>query len=187
MAKLSKIKKPALFVLVSLLIGTLFSLIASPAIAQITNPVVGEWGQLDNSCSAAPMFVSYFVLIWKVIINIGAIIVLIMLLYGGIEWITSGGDSGKLQKARERILHAVLGIIILVASFTIISFVSSTFFGDNFDILNFSLPTALDCNNAGSGGNRGNKTPNINMNSATPASTPTSTPQPGTGGPYQME
>ncbi|MBP9820135.1 hypothetical protein KBC79_05370 [Candidatus Woesebacteria bacterium] len=36
------------------------------------------------------------------------------------NWITSGGDAGKLQNARDRMLHGVLGIIIVVASYAIV-------------------------------------------------------------------
>jgi hypothetical protein len=119
---------------------------SSSALAQISNPAVGTWGDpLASSCEAAPLFVSYFVLLWKAVINVGAIVVLVMFVMGAVEWLTSEGDSGKLGKARNRILHAAIGLLILVASFAIISFINMIFFGDQFDILNFSLPTGLDC------------------------------------------
>lgn len=134
------------------LITTLFVMFLSTqsAFAQITNPVIGdEIGSVADSCEAIPVVVQYFVLLWKAIINIGAIIVLVMFIYGAVEWLSSGGDSGKLTKARGRLLHAALGMLVLVASFAIISFFSMVFFGENFDILNFSLPTGLDCGGTG--------------------------------------
>jgi hypothetical protein len=54
---------------------------------------------------------------------IGALIVFLQLIWGGIEWITAGGDSGKLQKARDRIMQAIIGLIVLgsvVALFTLL-------------------------------------------------------------------
>lgn len=37
------------------------------------------------------------------------------LLWGGIQWITSGGDEAALGAARNRIMHAVIGLVIVVA------------------------------------------------------------------------
>lgn len=130
-------------------------LTARSVAAQITNPVIEDWGELEGSCDAAPLFVEYFILVWKAIISLGAIVVLVMFIYGAIEWLSSSGDSAKLAKARTRMLHAALGMLILVASFSIISFVSMIFFGENFDILNFTLPTGLECSSGGGGSGGG--------------------------------
>lgn len=54
---------------------------------------------------------------------IGSILVLVYLLWGGIEWITSGGDKGKVDAARTKITNAVIGIIVLGASTAILSLV----------------------------------------------------------------
>lgn len=54
-------------------------------------------------------------------------------LIAALSWVTSGGDSGKLQTARERMLHGVLGLIIVVAAYGIIGLIGSII---GFDILN---------------------------------------------------
>lgn len=114
--------------------------------AQISNPAAGRFGEaLDSSCDAAPVFVDYFILVWNAVISIGAIVVIVMFLWGAVEWITSDNDSGKLSKARGRMFNAAIGMLLLIASFAIISFVSNLFFGKEFDLLNFSLPTGLEC------------------------------------------
>jgi hypothetical protein len=59
---------------------------------------------------------------------IAALLVLFYLILGGIEWITSGGDKGKTESARNKITAAVIGIIILAASFAILQLVL-TFLG----------------------------------------------------------
>ncbi len=46
---------------------------------------------------------------------VAVILVLAFLLWGGIEWITSGGDKGKMESARNKISNAIVGIIILAA------------------------------------------------------------------------
>jgi hypothetical protein len=51
----------------------------------------------------------------------------IMLLWGGIQYMTAGGDGGKVKKAQARIVASVSGIIIILISYmavaTIIGFV----------------------------------------------------------------
>ena len=44
-----------------------------------------------------------------------------MILWGAITWITSQGDKQKVQKARGTIVAAVIGLIIVLLSFVIIS------------------------------------------------------------------
>jgi Type IV secretion system pilin len=59
---------------------------------------------------------------------IGAIIFFFMLLMGAVQWISSGGDKGKLESARGRITSAIIGMVILLGSFAIIKLIE-TFFG----------------------------------------------------------
>jgi uncharacterized membrane protein YjgN (DUF898 family) len=51
---------------------------------------------------------------------IAALLVFMYLIWGGIEWITSGGDKGKTESARNKITAAVLGLIVLAASYAIL-------------------------------------------------------------------
>ena len=41
------------------------------------------------------------------------------LIYGGVMFLTSGGDSEKTTKARNTILYAIVGIVIIVLSYSI--------------------------------------------------------------------
>ena len=54
------------------------------------------------------------------ILFIGSILVLLYLLWGGIEWITSGGDKGKTEAARNKITSAVIGLIVMASSVAIV-------------------------------------------------------------------
>lgn len=61
------------------------------------------------------------------IINIAlgflGVLLLIYFLYAGFLWMTSGGDSGQADKAKSYIKNAVIGLVIIVASFALSSFV----------------------------------------------------------------
>lgn len=54
---------------------------------------------------------------------LAALLVFFYLIWGGIEWITSGGDKGQTEKARNKITAAVIGLIILAASYAILTLV----------------------------------------------------------------
>lgn len=51
----------------------------------------------------------------------GALMVFLYLIWGGIDWITSGGDKTKTEGARNKITAAVIGLIILAAAWAILS------------------------------------------------------------------
>lgn len=59
----------------------------------------------------------------NIIMVIALLILLFYLIWGAIEWITSGGDSGKLQNARNRMLQAGVGVLILSATLALFMFV----------------------------------------------------------------
>ena len=46
-------------------------------------------------------------------IIVGGVAVLIYLAWGAIEWLASGGDKANVQKARDKITAAIVGLIIL--------------------------------------------------------------------------
>lgn len=55
---------------------------------------------------------------------LGAIMFVIYFIVGAFEWITSGGDKGKLEKARNRMLQGMLGMILVVASYSLLGLLS---------------------------------------------------------------
>jgi NADH:ubiquinone oxidoreductase subunit 6 (subunit J) len=126
-------------------LGVMATSRAGNAMAQLTNPVVGgALGSDVERANSGSLFAEYFVSIWSSVIGIGAIIVLVFFIWGAIEWITSGGDKGKLENARNKITQAIVGLIILVGSFVILGFISDTFFGESFDLLELNLPNVLE-------------------------------------------
>ncbi len=67
------------------------------------------------------------------------IIALFYLVYGGIRWITSGGDKGKVDEARKHIVAAIVGLIVAFVAYFIVQIVLSAFgLGD---IRSLKIPT----------------------------------------------
>src|SRR3990167_4723851 len=57
------------------------------------------------------------------------VLLLIYLLWGALDWLMSGGEKEKLQKARDKMIHAVLGILILVAVLTLFTVITGNILG----------------------------------------------------------
>lgn len=93
----------------------------------------GDWNTLggvtfSNLVSAAIVL----------ILIVAALIFFFMLIYGGIKYISSGGDKGQMESARGTITAALIGLVIVFAAWAIVSLIN-TFFGVN--ILQLELPS----------------------------------------------
>lgn len=53
---------------------------------------------------------------------VGAI-VMILMLWAGFKWMTSAGNTEAIKKSRETIINAVIGLVIIFASYVIVNFV----------------------------------------------------------------
>ncbi len=58
-------------------------------------------------------------------IIVGAIAI-IMVIYGGFRYITSGGDSGKVGSAKNTLIYAIVGLIIVALAQILVHFVINT-------------------------------------------------------------
>lgn len=65
----------------------------------------------------------------RTVINVISVIVgvvaVIMIIWGGFKYITSGGDSGNISAAKNTILFAIVGLIIVALAQIIVRFVLS--------------------------------------------------------------
>jgi hypothetical protein len=59
---------------------------------------------------------------------LAALMAFLWLIMGGISWITSGGDKAKMEEARNKITHAIVGLIIVGAAWAVMLLVQ-TFLG----------------------------------------------------------
>lgn len=58
------------------------------------------------------------------------IISVIMLIYGGLRYVISGGDSKKVTDAKNTIMYAIIGLIISILAYAIVNFVINAVGGD---------------------------------------------------------
>lgn len=63
--------------------------------------------------------------ILRVFLGFVGSLALVMFIYGGIMWMTSGGNAEKLKKAKNTLVWSVLGLVVIIASYSIVSAVIS--------------------------------------------------------------
>lgn len=68
---------------------------------------------------------------------VGAVVFFFLLLTGAIKWIASGSDKVQLEGSQKQITHALVGLVILLSIFAIISVIESIF---GISITNINLP-----------------------------------------------
>ncbi len=64
--------------------------------------------------------VTQIVNVFSILVGIVAVI---MIIYGGFRYITSGGDSGNVTTAKNTILYAIVGLVIVAFAQIIVKFV----------------------------------------------------------------
>lgn len=77
-----------------------------------------------NQCVNSPAAMVTSAIQW--VIAMAGIVCVIFIVYGGVGYITSSGDPNKLQKAKQSILYACFGLIIVALAEIITAFVSNT-------------------------------------------------------------
>lgn len=81
-------------------------------IKQPPNVKVSELGSLISALVGA-------------LLIIAALLAFFYLILGGIQWITSGGDKAGMEAARNKITHAVVGLVIVGAAWAIMILVQN--------------------------------------------------------------
>ena len=123
---------------VSLFFSALFFSLSNVASAQTLCPA----GQFAALCTLKVDKASSIVTTIITTLLIAAVIIaLFFLIYGGIRWIMSGGDKGKIDQARGTITAALVGLVIAFLAFFIVSIISFVLTGQS--SFNFAIPTLV--------------------------------------------
>jgi hypothetical protein len=75
----------------------------------------------------------------QLIFILAVLVALLYLIWGGFKWLTSGGDKTAVGSAREHIVAALVGLVVIFLSYFILNIIVKLFTG--FDLTNFTLPS----------------------------------------------
>lgn len=95
-----------------------------------TNELIPIGGDIKTATGAPDNLGAIIVPAINALISLAGIAVLFYLIWGGYNWMTSGGDPQKVSAARARITHALIGLAIIASIWAIYSIVDK-FFGLN--------------------------------------------------------
>lgn len=97
----------------SLLAQVIHNPVLRPGIQSITN----GWDFFNNLLPS----------IITIAFGIAAAVFFFIFVFGAIQWITAGGDKGKLEDARRKIINALVGLLIVLLVYLIVQIVNSIF------------------------------------------------------------
>jgi hypothetical protein len=66
----------------------------------------------------------------NLMLGVAGVLAFLYLLWGGIQWITAGGDKDAIDKARKRIMYALVGLTITFSAYTLL-YIIRILFGIN--------------------------------------------------------
>lgn len=59
----------------------------------------------------------------NVVIGILGLVCVVVMIIGGVNYMTSSGDTGKVKKAKDTILYGVIGLVVCALAFAIVNWV----------------------------------------------------------------
>ncbi|MCF7820682.1 MAG: pilin [Candidatus Pacebacteria bacterium] len=132
-----KFLKQPLFVLSALLVAVF--IFSSPVLATTSNnyglddtvnsnPDLKSAFQVDeiNEAGGAENFIATKTgrVIGQVLSFLG-VIFLILMIVGGIQWMTAGGNQEKVAKAKQLITSAIIGLVIVFSAYAVTAFIGT--------------------------------------------------------------
>lgn len=106
----------------------------SQLLAQITNPQIPPELGYGGQANSTNNLIAIRDKILTLVMPLAAIALLLYLIWGAFDWITSGGDNSKVQNARNKMINAVLGMFVLASVFAILQIIDALF-GTEFNSL----------------------------------------------------
>ncbi|MBI5370044.1 VWA domain-containing protein [Candidatus Uhrbacteria bacterium] len=100
------------------------ALLALPALAQVDLGALKAFGEAAGF-STGPSVTLIIARLIRTALSFVGIVVVIMVVYGGFLYMTSGGNATRLEKAKKILIQAVIGLLIVLSSFVIVQFIIS--------------------------------------------------------------
>ena len=110
-------------------IGLAIVTLANVILGSVRIALIGNGNSLSNCASSdtacingTPEALVTNLISW--VIGVAGVVSVVFIIIGGVGYLTSSGDAGKLQKAKNTITYALIGLAIVALSGAIVAFVS---------------------------------------------------------------
>ncbi len=118
--KAKYLKKSIISLVIIFLVFGAHSVLATSDLYKNLNTAAGS----DLAKTADPLALVGGIL--KAVLSLLGVVLLIIIIYAGAIWgFLSGGEAAKIKKAKDMIVNAVIGLLIVFGSYAIVSFVIS--------------------------------------------------------------
>ncbi|MDO4747284.1 MAG: pilin [Candidatus Saccharibacteria bacterium] len=120
----TKLLRLATIILAFFCIGSALTFSFQPAFAtdDVCNSSAPAEVKEANGCSgSSDRLPGVVVFILNAIIGISGLVAVVFVVIGGVSYMTSSGESAKVEKAKKTIISAVIGMIICVLAFAIVN------------------------------------------------------------------
>jgi len=90
-----------------------------------TNKVLATTGDIFNNTTVPQNSVKELInLLINAVLGILATVAVLFVIIGGFQYITSAGNPDSIQKAKNTILYAILGVVTSIIAFAVVKFIT---------------------------------------------------------------
>lgn len=94
------------------------------ALAQLNGGVDASRPRDADSKSTVPDdLIAWVGLFTNVLLFVAGAIAVIVIIFGGIRYVTSTGDAARVKQAKDTILYGVIGLVVSLLAFAIVQFI----------------------------------------------------------------
>lgn len=100
--------------------ATIFMFSTVPAMAQLISPT-DQPGRLAEATGGQGSFRDLLLTFLNFFLGFLGIVAVIMVIYGGILYVTAAGNQENIDKGKKIIMYAVVGIVIILLAFALVN------------------------------------------------------------------
>lgn len=114
-----------LFILLILTFGFLLPVATNAGLLATSSGITGQTDALRNTAGfdANTRVEDVVATVIKIVLGLLGIVFLILLVLGGYQWMSAGGNEKEVDAAQARIKTAIIGLVIILSAYAITAFV----------------------------------------------------------------
>lgn len=128
MKKVSVTLAIAVMAIMPFVVGAATTNKAKPFASTVNNlrKTAGDGGYSTNNVTQ-DTFARFLGSIVQTILSFVGVIFALLIIYAGIQWMTAGGDTSRVEKAKSILKNSVIGLIIVLLAMGITEFIAQLF------------------------------------------------------------